>query len=402
MCGWPLNATLDAAKILYMKRRGGYADAKYFLTTADYMNFFLTGRAVIDPSSAAIRQLFRISSGDWDERMLAFIGSGRNELPEIRPTGSLVGAVTKEAATATGLAVGTPVFNGAHDQYCASVGAGVVKEGDMMLSAGTTWVVMGISGKPLFTDTFIAPGIHPATGLYGNIASLAGSGVSLEWFKTNFTQEGYDELDRQAGERLHKNGELFFYPYISGANYPLWNHKARGAFTGLELSHGRSDCALAIMEGGAFGVRGALDDFRRNGCEIKEMTIMGGAAKSGLWRSIIADCSGIPIRLNKEPDAGALGAAMIAAVGAGIYADYFEAAAMMVKPEKTQRPDAVSASAYSRKYVRYKKMWSDIERYFLLRPDGLWQPNPYPRRARFLGHVLANQNNANHARRMPR
>ena len=84
--------------------------------------------------------------------------------PEILPTGALLGGLRKEAAEKMGIFEGTPVYNGGHDQYCASIGAGATSAGDMLLSTGTTWVVMGIAQKPLFTDTYIAPGIHPIRG----------------------------------------------------------------------------------------------------------------------------------------------------------------------------------------------------------------------------------------------
>ena len=117
MSGWRIFPTLDAAKILHLRESNACPNAAKYLSTIEIVNEFLTGRAVIDPTNAAIRQLFDIQKEDWDERMLAAVGITRDELPEIQKTASLVGGLTAEAAKLTGLKEGTPVYSGAHDQY---------------------------------------------------------------------------------------------------------------------------------------------------------------------------------------------------------------------------------------------------------------------------------------------
>ncbi len=360
--GWKLSPAFDAAKIPRMKREGREG-AKY-LTTLEYMNRFLTGRGVIDPTNAAMRQLFSIRKNDWDDDILLAAGIKRNELPEILPTGALLGGLRREAAEQMGLCEGTPVYNGGHDQYCASIGAGATRAGDMLLSTGTTWVVMGIAEQPLFTDTFIAPGIHPVKGLYGSIASLVCSGASLEWYKNRFLDEGWDAINKGVQERYAQKDDLFFYPYLAGANYPVWQSAAKGTFTGFDLSHDRFDFAKAIMEGVAFGLRRALADFEKNGCTVRSLKIMGGAAKSEIWKKIIAAVTDIPIEQMREPDTCALGAAMIAAVGAGSYPDYIEAAEKMVRADRVAPAAGEQVSRYMEKYERYMAMWSCIERFY--------------------------------------
>ena len=117
------------------------------------------------------------------------------------PTGAKVGELTDKAAKLMGIPAGIPVFNGAHDQYCAAIGAGAVNGGDMLLSAGTTWVLLGITKKPMFTKSYIAAGRHPVPGLYGALASLITSGASLQWFKDEFISEGFKEIDAEVAKR---------------------------------------------------------------------------------------------------------------------------------------------------------------------------------------------------------
>lgn len=362
--GWKVSSTLDAAKQRYMKRNPDFSDAVKYLSTLEVMNRFLTGNAVIDPTNAAIRQLYDVERNCWDKKLLNAARTEEQELPKVLPTGAKVGVLTKEAASEMGLKEGIPVFNGAHDQYCASIGAGAVHEGDMLLSAGTTWVLMGIGKKPLFTESYIAPGKHPVEGLYGAIASLVCSGASLQWFKDEFLPEDFQKMNEEVAKRKEKCRDLFFYPYMAGANYPIWKSKAKGSFVGISLEHDRFDFARAIMEGVAFGVRRAVTDFQNNGCEIKQIVMMGGASKSPLWCQMIASITHIPILRLNQADVCAAGAAMIAACGLGIYKDYEEAAKTMVHTEYIYEPLPEETEFYDEKFAKYDKMWSLMQRYY--------------------------------------
>lgn len=362
--GWRINPVLDAAKIRHMKRDPFYAGAKKYLSTLEIVNVYLTGNDVIDPSNAAIRQLFDVERGVWDEKLMAAAGVTEAELPRVLPTGALVGGLSARAAAETGLPEGLPVYNGALDQYCASLGAGAVHEGDLLLSAGTTWALVMITRKPVFTASFVSPGKHPEEGLYGALVSLVCSGASLQWFKNGFLPEDFDEMNRIVAQRRDKTRDLCFYPYMAGANYPIWNQKARGAFTGLTIEHDRFDLARAIMEGVAFGVRRAMDDFKANGAELRRITIMGGAANSDVWCQMIADVAGVPICRLNVTDVCALGAAGIAMKSAGLSESFAEAASRMVHPEREFMPDPESQAYYCEKFERFDKMWGCMRAYY--------------------------------------
>ena len=139
---------------------------------------------------------------------------------------------------------------------------------------------------------------------------------------------------RQVDERRERTQDLYFYPYLAGANYPLWNPHARGAFVGLTLEHDRFDLARAIMEGVCFGARGALDDFNANGVSVRRIQIMGGAAKSDVWCQMVADVTDTPVERLNVTDVCALGAAVIAIKGSGISDSFADAASRMVRPER--------------------------------------------------------------------
>jgi sugar (pentulose or hexulose) kinase len=363
MSGWRIFPTLDAAKILHLRRAGLIQPGCRFLSTIEIVNQYLTGHAVIDPTNAAIRQLMDIQTGRWDPRMLEVLGITPEQLPDIKPTGALVGGLTRSAAQELGLQEDTPVYNGAHDQYCASIGAAAIAAGDMLLSAGTTWVLLGLGNQLLYSNSYIAPSVHPVPGLFGAMASLSGTGISLEWYKNKFLPDvSFKELDHLAQQR--EIGDLFYYPYPLGAAYPIWNTNAQAAFIGSNLNHDRFDYARAIMEGAAFGVRHALEDFSRNGFNISTLKVLGGASKSPLWTRLVCDIANTPVQLLQESDACALGAAIIAACGVGAHPDYTAAACAMVRNAQMLTPSPDRALYYSEKSVRYRNCWDMLAEYY--------------------------------------
>ena len=360
--GWKVNPSLDAAKIMHMKKQTRYQKASAFLSTLEFMNRFLTGSAVIDPTNAAMRQLYHIEDECWDDGLLEASGIREQELTPVLPSGSEVGKLCEKAADLMGLRTGIPVFNGVHDQYCAAIGAGAVHEGDMLLSAGTAWVLLGIGAKPMKTKSYIAAGKHPVAGLYGSLASLVCSGASLQWYRNNFLREDFEEMDREAEKR--KDVDLCFYPYLAGAAYPVWNPKAKGAFTGITLAHDRFDFARAIMEGVAFGVRRGLEDFSDNGCKVRRLIIVGGAARSRVWCQMISDITDTPvIRLNRT-DICAVGAGMIAACGLGWYDGYEDAAKAVTHVERVYEPKEENLQYYEEKYAKFQSMWDCMQKYY--------------------------------------
>lgn len=358
------SAALDAAKIRNMKTYSEYKDAAKFLTTLEVINGWLTGNAVIDPSNAAMRQLFHIDTGTWDAQLMRAACVDASELPEILPAGAFVGGVTLLASEATGLPVGTPVFNGAHDQYCASIGSGVIQAGEMLLSAGTTWVLLGITDKPMYTPSYIGPGRHPIDGLYGALVSLVGSGTSMQWFHNNFMNASFDEMNRRVLTRRDKIKDLFFFPYMTGAPYPIRNPDAKGVFFGLSLEHDAYDLARAVMEGVAFSVRRALNDFAAYGADIKTITMMGGASKSEPWIQMIASAANVNIRRLNTSDVCALGAAAIAACGAGFYPDYKSASDAMISLDRVFEPEPDDQKWYDDKFIEFDRLWKHFEEYY--------------------------------------
>ena len=356
-CGWRLTPAGDAAKIMWIWKNlpDAFAAADSFVSTLEFVNKKLCGRFVIDPTNAAIRQLFNISTGRWDEEILNAVGITENQLPEVLPVGAKVGHLTPEASDELGLSENVSVYNGAHDQYCAALGCGATKPGDMLLATGTTWVVLGVTDSLLYTDSYIAPGIHPAEGAYGAMASLVSAGSSMKWYK-NLINGDFKKIDEEAESRASSAAELYFLPYLAGAGFPHNRPELHGGIFGLEMRHDKYDIARSLMEGVAFEARQVLESFREHGMEISSLMMTGGAARSRLWSEIVGYATGCEIYRMKEPETCSVGAAMIAAVGEGVFADYEQSKAAMVKSERLPLPRGDMFSFYEKKYAAYREL----------------------------------------------
>ncbi len=362
--GWLPNAVLDAAKIMWLKNNEPdiFASADKFISTVEYMNMKLCGRCVIDETNAAMRQLFNIGTRRWDSDILSFIGITEDRLPEIAPIGSPVGKLTDEAAKALGLPGSVTVYNGAHDQYCATLGCGAVNAGDMLLATGTTWVVLGVTDGILYTDNHICPGIHPAEGKYGALASLVSAGSALNWYK-KIIDGDFKLMDEEASKRRKSAENLFVLPYLCGAGFPHNRPEMRGSMFGLDVGHDKYDIALALMEGVAFEADTVLRQFAENGMNIGKLMMTGGAARSRLWSEIVGYVTGCEIYRMKEPETCCMGAAMIAAVGAGIFPDYDACRASMVKMEKLSLPDSAAFDFYREKGEKYRELVEKVKKF---------------------------------------
>lgn len=360
--GWLPSPVLDAAKLLWIKKNEPelFERCAYFISTLEFMNMKLCGQCVIDPTNAAMRQMFNIETGKWDQEILDFIEIDESRLPRVLPIGAEVGTLTPNAAKALGLSTGVKVYNGAHDQYCASVGCGAVETGDMLLATGTTWVVLGITDKLLYTDNHISPGIHAVPGKFGALASLVSAGSALNWYRS-IIDGNFRIMDEEAAKRQESAKDLFVLPYVCGAGFPHNRPDLRGMMIGLDKGHDRYDIARALMEGVAFEAAAVLSQFKENGMDISTLMMTGGAARSDLWSEIVGYVTGCDIWRMKEPETCCIGAAMTAAVGCGMFSDYNECRTVMVKREKLVLDDPAKREFYIEKSKKYASLTNALK-----------------------------------------
>ena len=315
-----------AAKMLWLldEQPDIFHKTACFLQPKDFIVHQLTGRFATDYSDASGTLLFDLVERRWATDFLAALALPVDCLPTLYPSTAVVGEVTSTAATATGLAAGTPVVIGGGDGACAGVGAGVVEPGDAYCYIGSSaWI--SISTLQPVRDpaqrTFTFHHLHPER--YAPMGTMQAAGGARDW-AWRLLQEAELDLDAAAATIPPAAEGLLFLPYLLGERSPHWNPLARGAFIGLAMPHSKPQLARAVLEGVALNLRLILDalrsSIRQSEPPIRAIRLIGGGGKSDLWPQMLADCFNLPIhQLTLTSEATSWGAAVAAGVGVGLY-----------------------------------------------------------------------------------
>ncbi len=357
--GWKLGNGLPALLIRWLKENEPevFENTAKFLTVPDYLSLKMTGIAAIDPSNAGIDQLTDIRTLTYDGELLRFAGITEDHLPAIKPSGEVIGPLLPEVAEELGLSTDTVLVTGAHDQYAVALGAGAMKSGDILIGSGTCWVVTAIADKLDFSGG-LSQSVAAAPGLFGSLWSLSSGGVCLDWLRRNIAVGpqpeaiDYDTLNEKVSERKAAEEGLFFFPFTASAGEGEAFTKA--TFTGLDLSHDRFHMARAVMEGVVFEILWMLEAFSAKPSK-DGIKLTGGATKSRPWVKMLADISGLPIRVPAVADLSCAGASILAGVGAGLYKSAEEGYKRMAIPEEVIAPDENAFARYAPLFGQYKK-----------------------------------------------
>jgi sugar (pentulose or hexulose) kinase len=365
--GWHLGGGLPLLHIAWFRENcpEAFAATRQFLFVNDFVVQRLTGRLCTNPSDAGITQLLNLDTADWDERLLTFAGAGRDQVSPVQPSGHAVGRLTATASEATGLSQDVLVVNGAHDQYCAAVGAGVTQPGQVLLSCGTAWVILAVpEDKEAALQSGMAVSHHAVEDRWGAIRSMGGVGTSLEWLLDQVwgardPSEGrgdlYEAVNRAAAQCPPGAGGLFFFPLAGG--HGLTFGRSGGGFLGLSLAHTRADMTRAVMEGIAFELCWVIGEMRQAGLGVAELTMVGGAAESPVWPQIVADVTGVPVALPSSRQAAGRGAAILAGVGAGLFAGPEAGFAAFGGQETRLVPDQAHRALYDKRFGTYQDLY---------------------------------------------
>jgi len=337
----------------------------------------IAGPVAVDYSNASSLALLDPRSRKWSPEVLAAVDLPETMLPEVAAATEPISTITTAFSQATGLDPGTVVAVGCGDEMAATLGAGVFEPGEVCDVVGTAEPVCAASSEPREDPTMLVechPHADPDAWLLENPGFV--SGGNLRWWRDQFAPiergaeaeglgDAYDLLSLEA-ERVPPGAEgLVFLPCMQGAMAPEWNGAARGVFYGLTLAHSRAHMTRAILEGSAFALRDIVEAMANSGLDVRRLTIVGGGAKGPLWRQIKADVTGLPVRVPTSVETTATGAAILAAVGAGIHPTVGAAVEAFVsyRPEEHQ-PDPGVREAYDEAYVRYRKVYASLKPVF--------------------------------------
>jgi len=370
------GASYTAAKVLWLQRHQPevYARTYQVLQAKDYAAFKLTGVFATDYSDASSTNLFDLERRAWASDLIEAVGLDPAKLPPVYPSTTVIGKVTAEAAAQTGLLAGTPVVIGGGDGACATVGAGSVRPGDAYNYIGSSSWIAVTAAQPLYDPqmrTFTFAHLDPT--LYFPTGTMQCAGGAFDWLERLLRGEGEGRLDAHrdeltagaAGVEPGAKG-LLFLPYLLGERSPHWNPQARGVFAGLTMSHGRAEMTRAVLEGVALNLKMILDAFLEQGAATRSeaMRLIGGGARSPVWRQILADVYGLPILLPALlAEATSLGAAIAGGVGVGLFPD-FGVAHQFVRVEEAERPDPARRQRYAVLYDIFRQAYTALEPIF--------------------------------------
>jgi autoinducer 2 (AI-2) kinase len=342
---------------------------------SDWPLYKLTGRFVTDPSCGSSSNLFDLRTRAWSAESLAEIGLSEAVVPEVLEPGSVVGPVTSAAADETGLTPGTPVVVGGADTQLGLVGIGVVRPDRLTLVGGSFWQLTVVTDEPLIDPAArVRTLCHAVPGQWMTEGIGFYVGIVMRWFRDAFCEPEVAEASRRGTDPYAvmeevaakvpagANGLLGVFANVM--NVRRWV-QAAPSFLGFNVDDpaltGRAACIRAIEEQGAFASRGHLRIIEElTGQDFKELVFTGGAAKGALWPHIVADVLGLPVRIPDVKESTALGAAMFAGIGAGLYNDIEEVAARLVRFEGTIEPDPANSAVYDEAFERWSQVYPQV------------------------------------------
>lgn len=374
---WVANPALPgftAPKAVWLKNHepANFKRTAKMILPKDHIRYQLTGELATEVSDAAGTILFNVEKRVWCDELIEALGLPRSWFVPVKESHEITGQVTAKAAAATGLREGTPVVGGGADNAAGAVGCGIVKEGRVFVSLGSSGVVL----TPC--DAFR---VDPNERLHSFCAAVPGqwylmgcmltAGLALRWTRDALCQdleakakaEGSDIYDLMMGEAAKSvpgAGGVAFLPHLQGERSPLNDPKASGGFVGVGLSTTRGDLIRAVIEGITYNLRACLDVARDVGCAIDEIRLTGGGANSPLWRQLCADVFDAEIVVLGTAAGPALGAALLAGAGTGIYPDVRSTEAAVPTGDRIA-PTAEGRSTQGELYTRWREVYPSLK-----------------------------------------
>ena len=371
----PALTGFTASKILWVRNHEPeiYAKCRHILLPKDYVRYCLTGEFATEVSDASGMQLLDIPKRQWSDEVLEKLDIDKSLLAKVYESPEVTGTLTADAAARCGLLPGTLVVGGAGDNAAAAVGTGVVRDGRAFTTIGTSGVVFAHTSEitidpkgRVHTFCCAVPGAWHVMGV------TQGAGLSLKWFRDQFCDTekatarlmGVDEyylMDKAALQSPIGANKLLYLPYLMGERTPHLDPDARGVFFGLSGMHTKRDMLRAVMEGVTYSLRDCVEVCREMGVNVSDMMACGGGGTSPVWRQMLADLYNCPVKTVDSKEGPALGVAILAMVGAGIYGSVPEACDAIIRTANVQEPVAENVPAYEKFYQMYRTIYPALK-----------------------------------------
>jgi xylulokinase len=365
LTGLNCDASHTAPKMMWLRDNEPdiYKETRWLPAVGGYLVGWLTGEVVLDHANASSTLLYDIGAAGWSEQLAEAAGIEMSLLPEIRDSTDIAGCLTQGAAERLGLTTDCKVVVGTGDEHGAALAAGLLRPGLVADVTGTAEPVAAVADElTLDEELLVETHAHavPGTLLVENPGFV--SGGSTLWLSESVLRRPQADLFALAAKAPAGSDGVMFLPSLSGAMAPRWNDDMRGAFAGLSMNHDDAHLSRAVLEGCAYALRDIVDRLDALGLVDDEIRVVGGGARSPLWLQIKADVLNRPVRpvLAKEPTA--MGAAMLAGVAGGAFADFDDAVArgVAIAPGPIT-PDAGRAARYEEGYAAYRRLYDGVE-----------------------------------------
>lgn len=361
-------------KIMWIKKHKEeiYKETDKFIGTKDYINFMLTGILATDHSYASGSGVYDLLEHRYNEKLIEASKIDFKKLPDILPSTHILGTLTDEASNLLGLPKSVKVVAGGVDNSCMALGSGCIDQGDCYTSLGTSaWIAVS-SDKPILNiekKPYVFA--HCVPDMYASATAIFSAGNSYRWLRDNLCKN-FVELEKTTGKdayqymnELAKTSEigakkLFFNPSLAGGSSLDKSVNIKGSYIGLTLGHTQADMIRATLEGVCLSLKTALNILKQYTDIADDMLIVGGGSKSEFWRELFSNIYELNIiQTNIGQDAGALGAAALAAVGSGLWSDFSKIKELHAETSRL-KPDEDMVKKYNRIYDVYKKI-SDMQ-----------------------------------------
>jgi xylulokinase len=357
-------------KLMWIKehRPDLYERADKFLLWGSFVPFMLGADPVVDYSLANRTLLFDVDREAWSDEILKLAGLDRAKLPDTASSGAVIGTVSDHIAGELGLPSNISIVTGAHDQCANAVGCGVIQQGRAVYGMGTFICITPVFSQRHEPAVMIERGLntehHAVPGQY--VSFIYNQGGSLvKWFRDTFAAAEHRQA-QEAGRDIYADlisempegpSSIIALPHFTTTGPPEFIPDSCGVIAGLRLETSRGDILKGIIEGTTFYLKECVESLPPTGIEITDFRAVGGGSKSDAWIQMCADILGRPLVRPTVTEAGALGAAIIAGVGEGVFPSYDTGVEAMVSLERTFEPDPQKQKLYESQFEKYKKLW---------------------------------------------
>lgn len=360
-------AGFTAPKILWMKNNEPELFDKIakIMLPKDYINYVLTGVHCTDYSDASGMLLLDVKNKKWSKEMLDICSVREDQMPKLFESYEVVGTLKKDVADELGLSENVKVCAGAGDNAAAAIGTATVGAGACNISLGTSGTIFISSDKFSVDDGNSLHAFDHADGKFHLMGCMLSAASCNKWWMEEIlkTQDFAGEQAPISDDKLGHN-HVYYLPYLMGERAPHNDPYARSCFLGMTMDSSRADMTQAVLEGVAFATRDMYEVAKSIGVAPKRTMICGGGAKSPLWRRMIANILNVEVDVPSCEEGPGMGGAMLAMVACGAYKSVEEAAAAIVKVDKTEKPDPELVAKYEARYQQFKTIYPALAETF--------------------------------------